>query len=170
MLHKPENYVNKADFIFGVFDIWILHRYDFLNFVKEHIIILAVVGGFLTEVLSQFNRISVPDIFDFIKCQFNDLIVAYALRFQMILVNIEQQVGFTAAAYSGYYLYHAVIFSADKLVKVLLAFYHRLHHFRQKCVLIQLYRFYYIIPGGRSQYTLIISFRQKCVFIHKFRK
>mgnify|MGYP001835690965 CR=1 FL=1 len=125
MLHKPENYVNKADFIFGVFDIWILHRYDFLNFVKEHIIILAVVGGFLTEVLSQFNRISVPDIFDFIKCQFNDLIVAYALRFQMILVNIEQQVGFTAAAYSGYYLYHAVIFSADKLVKVLLAFYHR---------------------------------------------
>ena len=124
-LHQAQQYIDEADLFIRSREIGIRNIGNLLDLIQKDIVHFCFIGQQAAEILSQLQRITVADVLILVQRQLDNLIVRNADRVQILMIELEQQIGFSAPTDAGDNLDQSILSFLDQLVQVTVTLYLR---------------------------------------------
>ena len=98
----------------------LLVRDRVLHLVQQHVVRFLAIRDTGSHIVVQGERVAVALVHQIVQRDLDDVVVVHALRAQMVLEQVEQEIGLAAAPRARDDLDHTVAFARDEIVQVLI--------------------------------------------------
>ena len=100
-----------------------------LHLVENDIIDRAVFCGVVVDIFEELHRVAQSAVSQVIKRQLDDVVVLYALLFEILMKQVEQQERFPAPPAAGNYFHQSVAPASGKHINIILPrYYHAIEN------------------------------------------